>query len=137
MGDWYVIANIPTFVEKDAYNAVETYKLNDDGSVATTFTFNKGAFDGKLKEYSPTGFVTPDTGNARWGMRFIWPIKADYRVIYLNDDYTLTIIGRKKRDYLWIMARAPKILASDLEAMIDFAVANGYSRDKIQLVPQK
>ena len=26
MGDWYVIANIPTFVEKGAHNAVETYE---------------------------------------------------------------------------------------------------------------
>ena len=25
MGDWYVIANIPTFLEKGAHNAVETY----------------------------------------------------------------------------------------------------------------
>ena len=27
MGDWYVIANIPTFVEKGAHNAIETYAL--------------------------------------------------------------------------------------------------------------
>ena len=27
MGDWYVIASIPTFIEKDAYNAVESYRL--------------------------------------------------------------------------------------------------------------
>ncbi|MDG1474028.1 MAG: lipocalin family protein, partial [Porticoccaceae bacterium] len=26
MGDWYVIANIPTFIEKDAFNPVETYE---------------------------------------------------------------------------------------------------------------
>ena len=38
MGPWYVIANIPTFLEKGAYNAVETYSLNDDGTIATTFT---------------------------------------------------------------------------------------------------
>jgi apolipoprotein D and lipocalin family protein len=25
MGDWYVIANIPTSIEKEAYNAVESY----------------------------------------------------------------------------------------------------------------
>ena len=24
MGDWYVIANIPTFIERDAHNAVES-----------------------------------------------------------------------------------------------------------------
>ena len=31
MGDWYVIANIPTFIEKGATNAIESYKLMDDG----------------------------------------------------------------------------------------------------------
>jgi apolipoprotein D and lipocalin family protein len=42
MGDWYVIANIPTFIEKDAHNAVESYRLTEDGRVATTFRFRKG-----------------------------------------------------------------------------------------------
>ena len=42
MGDWYVIANIPTFLEKGAHNAVESYALNDDGTIATTFVFRDG-----------------------------------------------------------------------------------------------
>ena len=48
MGDWYVIAHIPVFIEKDAYNAVESYRLDDDGTVATTFTFRKGGFDAAM-----------------------------------------------------------------------------------------
>ena len=88
MGDWYVIANIPTFIEKGAHNAVENYTMNEDGSIATRFTFLKDGFDGKEKEYNPKGFVTDTDSNAVWGMRFIWPIKADYRVIYLDDDYS-------------------------------------------------
>ena len=52
MGDWYVIANIPTFLEKGAHNAVETYELNNDGTIATTFTFRDGGFDGKEKSYA-------------------------------------------------------------------------------------
>jgi lipocalin len=43
MGDWYVIASIPTFIEKDAYNALESYRLDPDGTIATTFSFNKGS----------------------------------------------------------------------------------------------
>lgn len=35
MGDWYVIASIPTFIESDAYYAMETYRLADDGTIAT------------------------------------------------------------------------------------------------------
>ena len=31
MGDWYAIAHIPTFIERDAYNAVESYRLTRRG----------------------------------------------------------------------------------------------------------
>ena len=94
MGDWYVIANIPTFIEKDAYNAVESYRLAPDGSIATTFTFRAGGFDGKLKRYTPRGFVLDRTSNAVWGMQFIWPVKADYRIAWLAPDYSETVIAR-------------------------------------------
>ena len=33
MGDWYVIANIPTAIETEAYNAIESYRLDDDGTI--------------------------------------------------------------------------------------------------------
>ena len=57
MGDWYVIANIPTFMERGAHNAVESYALDADGTIATTFTFRDGSFEGKRKQYHPRGFV--------------------------------------------------------------------------------
>lgn len=137
MGAWYVIANIPTFLEKDAYNAVETYSLNDDGTVQTVFTFNKGGFDGKRKEYSPKGFIKDEQSNALWGMRFVWPIKADYRIVYLADDYSRTVIARQKRDFVWIMAREPIISDADYREMIDFVESIGYDVTKIQKVPQQ
>ena len=55
MGDWYVIANIPTAIEKGAHNAIESYQLDSDGSIATTFTFNDGGFSGEQKVYKPRG----------------------------------------------------------------------------------
>lgn len=137
MGPWYVIANIPTFLEKDAYNAVETYSLNDDGTIATTFTFRKGGFDGKKKEYNPKGFVLDDESNALWGMRFIWPIKADYRIVYLNKDYSQTIIGRQDRDYVWIMARTPTISDNDYEMLLSKVEALGYDMSLVKRVPQR
>jgi apolipoprotein D and lipocalin family protein len=136
MGDWYVIANIPTFIETDAYNAIESYRLNQDGTVATTFRFNKGSSDGPLKEYHPRGFVRDAQSNAVWGMQFVWPFKAEYRIIYLNDDYSVTVIGRTKRDYVWIMAREPAITAEEYARITDFLKEQGYEIDKLQKVPQ-
>ena len=57
MGSWYVIANIPTFLEKGAHNAVETYELDEDGSIKTTFTFRADGFDGEQKQFYPRGFI--------------------------------------------------------------------------------
>ena len=137
MGDWYVIASVPTFIEKEAHNAVETYALNDDGTIDTTFSFRKGGFDGKEKSYNPKGFVRDTTSNAIWGMRFIWPIKADYRIVYVNDDYTQTIIGRNKRDYVWIMARTPSISNEDFFDRVELIREQGYDTSKLKLVPQQ
>jgi len=135
MGDWYVIANIPTFLEKGAHNAVESYRLDADGSIAVNFSFNDGAFDGPVKTYHPRGFVLDPT-NARWGMRFVWPIKADYRISYIASDYSLTVIGREARDYVWIMARTPTIPDADYQRMVEFVTREGYDVSKLQRVPQ-
>ena len=137
MGDWYVIASIPTSIETEAYNAVENYRLDEDGTIATTFTFRKGGFDGDEKRYTPRGFVEDDPSNAIWGMRFIWPIKADYRIAHLDDAYSETIIARNKRDYVWIMARTPEISDEAYDRMVDLIDEIGYDTTRLRKVPQR
>jgi apolipoprotein D and lipocalin family protein len=137
MGDWYVIANIPTFLERGAHNAVESYRLQQDGSVATTFSFNDDSFDGPRKTFTPTGYVLDKQSNAVWGMQFIWPFKADYRVIYLKADYSQTVIGRNRRDYVWVMARTPVVPDADMQGMLTVIAEQGYDRSKIKPVPQR
>ena len=137
MGDWYVIANIPTFLEKNAFNAIETYEKNDDGSIATTFSFNEGSFTGTRKTYHPTGFIKNRESNALWGMQFIWPIKADYRIVYLDDDYSKTVIGRQSRDYVWVMSRKPELTKEEFDEMVQFIGNLGYDTSKIKRVPQQ
>ncbi len=137
MGDWYVIANIPTAIEKNAFNAIESYRLNSDGTVATRFTFNKGSFDGPLKTYDFKGFVANDSSKALWKMQIIWPLRAEYRIIYLNDDYSQTVIGRSKRDYVWIMARNTSIPNTDYQQILALLEEKGYDIEKIQKIPHK
>ena len=137
MGDWYVIANIPTRIERGAHNAVESYRLEADGTILTTFTFRDGAFDGEVKRYCPRGFVGDDPSNAVWRMQFIWPIKADYRIVHVSSDYQRTIVGREKRDYVCIMARSPLIPEAELEDLMDRVAREGYDISRVELVPQQ
>jgi len=137
MGRWYVIASIPTFIERDAYNAVETYRLDDDGTIETIFTFNKGSFEGPLKRYEPRGFVRDESSGAVWGMQFVWPIKADYRIVYVSDDYSRTIVGREARDHVWIMARVPNLSNDDYQSLLAVVAREGYDVSKVRAVPQQ
>jgi apolipoprotein D and lipocalin family protein len=137
MGDWYVIASIPTSIERSAYNAIESYRLDDDGSIATTFTFRKGGFDGKQKTYTPRGFVIDRESNAVWGMRFVWPIKADYRIVHVDDEYSETVIGRTKRDYVWIMTREPSVSDQRYRELVAIVERQGYDANLIRRVPQR
>jgi apolipoprotein D and lipocalin family protein len=70
-------------------------------------------------------------------MQFIWPFKAEYRIIYLSDDYEQTIIGRTKRDYVWIMARKPWIPEEDYKRLVKFLAEQGYESANLRRVPHR
>jgi apolipoprotein D and lipocalin family protein len=136
MGDWYVIANIPTFIEKEATNAIESYKLNAAGEIETTFSFYKKSPEGKKKIYTPKGFVFNSETNAEWRMQFLWPIKTPFMIIDLADDYSYTVIGVPSRKYVWIMARDTSLDSVLYENIIQDLSGIGYDISKIQKVPQ-
>ena len=137
MGDWYVIASIPTFIERGAHNAVENYQLDADGTIATTFSFNADAPDGPVKVYRSRGFVLDGKSKAIWGQQYFWPVKADYRISFLSPDYQQTIITREKRDYVWIMARTPAISSEDFARLARFVESQGYDAGRLTKVPQR
>lgn len=136
MGDWYVIASIPTIFEDGVHNAKDTYELMPDGTIATTFTFNADAPDGPVKHYKSVGFVLAPDSNAVWGQQYLWPFKADYRISYVSPDYDVTVITRAKRDYVWIMARSPSMSNAELARLTAFVAAQGYDTTKLRRVPQ-
>jgi apolipoprotein D and lipocalin family protein len=137
MGAWYVLAHIPTFIEDEAHNAVESYALADDGTIPTTYTFNNGSLDGPLKTYNPRGFVHNRETNAEWRMQFIWPFKAAYLIVYLDADYQTTIIGVPDRDYAWIMARTKTLPEARYQELVDFLAKTGHDTSKLRRVPHR
>lgn len=134
-GDWYVIGGILTPFERDAHDAVETYRYVPPDVMETTFAFDRG-LAGERVRYTPKGFVRPGTGNAVWGMQFVWPFRADYRIVRLADDYSLTVIGRRARDYVWVMAREPHLADGRWEEIVAWLGTIGYDTGEVRRVPQ-
>ena len=133
-GDWFVIASIPTILETNAYNAVETYAPPVEDRIETQFRFNSGSLDGPLRTYTPTAFVSDDSPGI-WGMQFVWPFKAEYRIVHLDDAYQYTIVGRTKRDYVWIMSRQADISEAKYQQLVQRVAELGYDTAKLRRVP--
>ena len=114
MGDWYVLGGVPTPFERGAIDPLEHYALRPDGAIDTTFSWRRqpGATPRKL---TSRAFVRDPSG-AVWGMQFLWPFRADYRIVHVAPDYTTTIVGRQRRDFLWIMARSPRLAGAEFAA---------------------
>ncbi|WP_145200088.1 lipocalin family protein [Planctomycetes bacterium Poly30] len=138
MGDWYVQGHVPTGSEDDAYNAVESYARDGDSNkILTTYVFREGAFDADFETMEPTGFVENEETGATWGMRFIWPFRAEYLIAYLDDAYTETIVARRKRDYAWIMTREAQISDERFDELVGRLTGMGYDPMKVRRVPQR
>jgi len=78
-----------------------------------------------------TGFVEHKVSGAVWSMQPFWPVRAEYLVVYLDEGYEHAIVGRSKRDYLWVMARSAVVDEGKLEELVNVAVEMGYDRGKI------
>jgi len=139
MGSWYVIAQITADSDRGAHNAVETYSMNPDGSIATVYRNRQDSFAGPEKVMHPVGYVKDGSGNALWGIRLYWwlPFKLEYRVSYLEPDYSVVIIARSNRDYVWLMSRNPNMSATDLARYTALIGSWGYDTSKLLRVPQK
>ena len=137
MGDWYVISNIPTFIEKRATNAIENSRLNNKREIETTFSFHQDSPQGDKKIYKPKGFIKNKKTNAEWRMQFLWPFKMPFMIIDLDENYNYTVIGVPNRKYVWIMSRRPSLDSSIYNTIIDKLKDVGYDVKQIKKVTQK
>ena len=69
-------------------------------------------------------------------MQFLWPFKAAYLIVYLDQDYQKTIIGVPDRNNLWIMSRDPQMSEAEYQRMLSYAASLGYDVAKVKRVPQ-
>lgn len=140
-GDWYVHGNIPLripfFTDAEAYNYIESYRLREDGTIDMTCAFNVGDFDGKERSFSFKGKVVDRETFAQWNVHFLWPVKASYNIIYLDADYTTTVVASADRKLAWIMSRDAQMSDSQFAGLVAMLTKAGYATHKIRRVPHQ
>lgn len=61
---------------------------------------------------------------------FVW---GHYWVVDLDDGYQLVAVGEPKREYLWVLARAPTVNAQAYDALLGRLKAQGFDIERLEL----
>ncbi|RZK45382.1 MAG: hypothetical protein EOO94_04525, partial [Pedobacter sp.] len=107
-GKWYSLYSIPTLMDQNWKQTIETYTLHKDDHFDVHTTYHK---DGKPEEKSIESklFYYEDKPGGEMKAQFFWPFKIGYRIIELADDYSYVVVGHPDEKYLFIMAREPRM----------------------------
>tara|TARA_B100001113_G_scaffold126617_1_gene103372 strand:+ start:213 stop:731 length:519 start_codon:yes stop_codon:yes gene_type:complete len=140
MGTWYVIASIPSFVEKNCINAYDIYTLNEDGTIDIKYYAQK---NGRPFNISQRGTIVDTINNSTWRISFpdYWiPFyTAPYEVVVLEpDNYEYMVVGYPGNSFGWVMSRSKymdKILYSNI--MDNLEDNFGYDKNQFEMMIHK
>jgi apolipoprotein D and lipocalin family protein len=138
-GTWHEIARFPNRFQdgrgRRCVAVTATYMLRPDGKVGVTNRCLDAADDNREVVATGTAYAVEGSGNARLRVTFFWPFYGDYWVLGLDPDYGWAVVGAPGRDYLWILARSPRMSAGDYAAAVQVAAAQGFDVEKLQTTP--
>ncbi|MFK7954842.1 MAG: lipocalin family protein [Lysobacterales bacterium] len=134
-GQWYVIANIPYFFERDNVAPRVVFRERDDGRFDDLYFYRK-KFGGEEKTMEGVAWVPDDAQPGRLKTRFVWPFTFDYLVIKLDPEYRYVAIAHPSRKYGWIMAREAQMPDAVYQEYLQAFALQGYATDKLLKIPQ-
>ncbi len=109
LGVWYENARLPHSFERDMMKVQAVYSLRPDGKVQV---LNSGVKNGKDKNITGIAKFKGDSSSGYLRVSFFRPFYGDYKIIYLEPDYSLAIVTSASKDYLWILSRT-KVLSQE------------------------
>ncbi len=129
MGRWYEIARLPHWFESNVVDATAYYSLLPDGRFQVV---NSGIRDGERR--SMTGYAKSLFGNdiGEFEVRFHWPVRGLYKIIYVDPDYQAAIVTSGTMDYVWILARSPMIPPQQLGKYLEMLKKWGFAVKLLQ-----
>jgi apolipoprotein D and lipocalin family protein len=134
LGTWYEIARLDHSFERGLSRVTASYRLRDDGGIAVV---NRGfdAAAGEWKEAEGKAYFVGPPDTAHLKVSFFGPFYGTYAVFELeSEEYRHAFISGYSTDYLWLLAREPRVEDEVLEQFKVQAAALGFDLDELIIV---
>ena len=140
VGDWFEIARLPNRFQRQCVGDVRaSYARRADGRLDV---LNQCRTDDRRIQARGIARVVDDRTFARLKVRFapawlaflpfVW---GDYWIIGLAEDYSWAVVGSPDREYLWILARTPRLDDESAAAARGIARANRFDVERLIQAP--
>jgi len=131
LGTWYEIARYPNSFQEGCQATTATYSLRDDGDIEVLNACREGGLDGPRQTAEGKAWIVDTRTNAKLKVRFFWPFSGDYWIIDLGAEYEYAVVGDPDRDYLWILARQPRLDEEVVAGILERVKAQGYDPGRL------
>lgn len=142
MGTWYEVAKYANFFQRKCVGeTTATYSVGADGRVQVLNRCRTadGAFIAATAAARQIGAANSPKLKVRFApawLSFIPVVWADYWVIDLDERYQLAAVSEPSREYLWVLARTPKVDPQAYAALLARLRAQGFDTQKLVPTPQ-
>jgi len=134
LGTWYEIARFDHSFEKGMNYVTAEYILRDNGKIEV---LNSGWKDDKSKTArGKAKQPDPKSNPALLKVSFFMFFYSDYRILMLDEDYSVALVGSSSDKYLWILSRTPSLPQSTLDRILAEARRRGYDTSRLIWVNQ-
>ncbi len=124
MGTWHEIARYPHHFQEGCADSTATYRLEPDGTVDVLNECREPG--GGLRRARGTARVVDPATNAKLEVSFFRPFWGDYWILALGDEYEYAVVGAPSREYLWVLAREPRLPDATYARLVERLVALGF-----------
>lgn len=141
-GKWFEIARFPNKFQKMCVSDVDaTYvkRTNGDIDVINRCKNASGSIEeaiGRARVPNPETMAKLQVRFAPQWMTWLPMVWADYWVINLAPDYSVSVVGDPTRKYLWVLSRTPVMAEPVYDALLKKLVTQGYDTSRLVLTRQ-
>lgn len=139
MGTWYEIAKYPNWFQKKCVADTRAdYQLKDNGrvQVVNRCRLESGEMNealGEARQIGPASSPRLEVRFAPSWLSLLPMVWGDYWVIDLDPGYQLVAVSEPKREYLWVLARSPKVDPAAYQDLLGRLKAQGLDPSRLEL----
>lgn len=136
-GTWYELARLPMFFQRNCVRSQAEYQLRKDGRIDVTNRCETKS--GEWEQAQGVAFAQQPGQTDKLWVRFdnwfsnLFPglTKGHYWILYLDDDYSVALVGSPDRDYLWLLSRTEQVDTRTRDKLLEQARKRGYDTSEL------